>query len=420
MEEESDIKRFREGGTIRMKDCTTTMSIFQVKRTNKLENFRMKEIDNVMEECNENQVVCTYAQLNFGLVFPLEDDLARLMNEWGLLPIQILIRCYMIYTRAKKLEFCLKRRFGYEKLRRIMRVTLIMEKGKLVVAHDSAHPKYNFHGFPKGLKLWDKKILLVEGDWNEACYEISNEYQCERFVLEKPTKDAQVERNLAFYFDSGKDKCLLDLSYEDKIVELIYNDEMEEEKINANNDTLVPREKRKEIGVERKVAQKRLKRKVVVNDDEQEDEIDIMVLSMIIRKKKIRQGNLCGTHGVMNGRLMIMTNIMWRESQANIFDESCQMRISESESDQVPLGERQQRLLQGKTVRGNNKSSLAGLPGWILRQIDDAQPRQQRCSVIPRQGQESGDVVDIVRGKSYDIGHQRKKTWEKLLPRKLK
>ncbi|KAF5202210.1 hypothetical protein FRX31_008205 [Thalictrum thalictroides] len=267
MEEESDIKRFQEGGTIKMKDCTTTMNIFQMRRMFKLENFRMKEIDNVMEECNQNQVVCTYAQLNFGLMFPLEEDLARLMNAWGLPPIQVPIRCYMIYARAKKLEFCFKRRFGYEELRRIMRVTLRMEKGKLVVAHDSVHPKYNFHGFPKGLKLWDKKILLMEGDWNETCYEVPNEYQYERFALEKPTKDAQVERNLAFYFDSGKDKLLFDLSYEDKIVEIIYNDEMEDEEINANTDTLVPREKRKEIGVEKKIARKRLKRKLVVSDD---------------------------------------------------------------------------------------------------------------------------------------------------------
>ncbi|KAF5183431.1 hypothetical protein FRX31_026981 [Thalictrum thalictroides] len=65
MEEESEIKRFQEGGTIKIKDCTTSMSILQMERMFK---FRVKEIDNIKEECNENQVVCTYAQRNWGIV----------------------------------------------------------------------------------------------------------------------------------------------------------------------------------------------------------------------------------------------------------------------------------------------------------------------------------------------------------------
>ncbi|KAF5205153.1 hypothetical protein FRX31_005261 [Thalictrum thalictroides] len=309
----------------------------------------MKEIDNVMEECNHNQVVCTYAQLNFGLMFPLEDDLARLMNEWGLPPIQVPIRCYMIYARAKKLEFCFKRRFGYEELRRIMRVTLRMEKGKLVVAHDSVHPKYNFHGFPKGLKLWDKKILLMEGDWNKTCYEVPNEYQYERFALEKPTKDAQVERNLAFYFDSGKDKRLFDLSYEDKIVEIIYNDEMEDEEINANTDTLEH---------PCRGLRERFKSKVIPRNEPRQ------------------------------------------QQQLNYAEES--------EGEQVPLGERQQQLLQGRFAKQDTELQVdktATKEAQVRQQSRQEPTRQMPQKGVTRQIPSPGEGRDMPKHRPARGAH---------------
>ncbi|KAF5205275.1 hypothetical protein FRX31_005138 [Thalictrum thalictroides] len=109
-----------------------------------------------------------------------------------------------------------------------------MDNGKLIIAHNSEHPKYDFHGVLRSYKMSEKKIYMVEGGWNKTCYNVPNEYKCERFVLNKASKNAQVEENLAFYFDSGRDKRLFDLSYEDVVVDMIYEQEMEKGILHSN------------------------------------------------------------------------------------------------------------------------------------------------------------------------------------------
>ncbi|KAF5180592.1 hypothetical protein FRX31_029820 [Thalictrum thalictroides] len=438
MDEESEIKRFQEGGTIKIKDCTTSMSILQMKRMFKLEKFRVKEIDNIKEECNENQVVCTYAQLNWGLMFPLEEDLARLISNWGLPPIQIPLRCYMIYARAKKLEFYFKRRFGYEELRRIMRVTSRMDNGRLIIAHNSEHPKYDFYGVLRSYKMSEKKIYMVEGGWNKTCYNVLNEYKCERFVVNKASKNAQVEENLAFYFDSGRDKRLFDLSYEDVVVDMIYEQEMEkrilhsnvknkgvaiieEDESDGNDDTLVLKkfekergEKQKKIEVAPKVVRKKLKKKVIMSDDEQDDEIDITALSDDIAQEKspLREFAFESWDDDWEDRgdeepsrekiqeapkgytrpgkvLKHVKNVMSSKEKCGL-----ELPIEDSEEEELPLRERRQQLLKmnGKVHQKNN------VVGGYMNSIEQKEKtnekqltRQQHKSMI--QSQQQGSIT---------------------------
>ncbi|KAF5202548.1 hypothetical protein FRX31_007865 [Thalictrum thalictroides] len=180
-----------------------------------------------------------------------------------------------------------------------------------------------------------------------------------------------------------------------------------------------------EIGVEQKIARKRLKRKLVVSDDEQEDEVDIMALSDDISQEKnpTREfvwdswGDEWETHDndqrhvarepnqhirrempIENPRpgkdLKQVRAFVTKEHPCRGLRERLKSKViprneprqqkqlncaEESEGEQVPLGERQQQLLQGRFARQDTE--------WQVHKTatKEAQVRQQSRQVPTRQ-----------------------------------
>ncbi|KAF9608706.1 hypothetical protein IFM89_010838 [Coptis chinensis] len=112
----------------------------------RLKNFCIEQLSEYDKghPVKEGELVVTFAQLEYGLMIPLDKEVSRVLSVWHIPPIQVSMSLWLVFVRAHALV--------------------------------EAYPEMKFKGLPKGYQNWDKYCFLVIGQVSPKIYRFWNPY----------------------------------------------------------------------------------------------------------------------------------------------------------------------------------------------------------------------------------------------------
>ncbi|KAF9597806.1 hypothetical protein IFM89_021891 [Coptis chinensis] len=186
----------------------------------RLKNFGIEQLSKYDKGhlVKEGELVVTFAQLEYGLMIPLNKEVSRVLSVWRIPPIQVSMSLWLVFARAR-LWRNIRCPSGDELSCSWYGLNAIQkEDGSLMFHVEWAYPEMKFKGLPKGYRNWDKYCFLVRRNWNPYATRVPN-----RIIGDRPSTtdfdvSSQALEHLRFYFSMDRDENIWDLSWPNEVV----------------------------------------------------------------------------------------------------------------------------------------------------------------------------------------------------------
>ncbi|KAF9613632.1 hypothetical protein IFM89_009458 [Coptis chinensis] len=130
----------------------------------RLKNFGIEQLSEYDKghPVKEGELVVTFAQLEYGLMIPLDKEVSRVLSVWRIPPIQVSMSLWLVFARARTLAEVYRCPFGADELLLLVRPQRYTEEdGSLMFHVEWAYPEMKFKGLP-GVRNWDKILFLSD------------------------------------------------------------------------------------------------------------------------------------------------------------------------------------------------------------------------------------------------------------------